>query len=78
MKPVPNILPDPAAIMRAMANELDKNPDKGVFVLETITITQGEMADVIRGMPVYMASLGYSEVSRHAIETLVAQKGDGA
>jgi peptidyl-prolyl cis-trans isomerase C len=73
-RPAPEILPDPGAIMRAMANELDKHPDQGVFVLETITITQGEMADVIRSMPPYLASLGYNEVSRRAIETLVAQK----
>jgi peptidyl-prolyl cis-trans isomerase C len=60
--------------MAAMARELDKNPDQGVFVLETITITQGEMADVIRSMPVSLASLGYAEVSKRAIETLVSQK----
>jgi peptidyl-prolyl cis-trans isomerase C len=45
-----------------------------VFVLQTLTITQGEMADVIRMMPVSMGSLGFAEVSRRAIETLVSQK----
>jgi peptidyl-prolyl cis-trans isomerase C len=63
-----------AVVLSAMAHELDKNPNQGVFVLETITITQGEMADVIRSMPVSMASMGYQEVSKRAIEILVSQK----
>jgi peptidyl-prolyl cis-trans isomerase C len=73
-KPMPEIVPNPAEIMATMAHELDKNPNQGVFVLETITITQGEVADVIRSMPVALASLGYAEVYRRAVETMVSQK----
>jgi peptidyl-prolyl cis-trans isomerase C len=73
-KPMPELLPNPSEMMRQMASELDKNPERGVLDLEKITITQGELADVIRTMPVSMASLGYQAVSRHALDTLVAQK----
>jgi peptidyl-prolyl cis-trans isomerase C len=73
-KPLPPLAANPAEMMAAMAHELDKNPDQGVMVLETITITQSEMADVIREMPVAMASLGFSEVSRRALDILINQK----
>jgi len=60
--------------MQDMAAELDKHPERGVMDLEKITITQGELADVIRSMPASMASLGFETVSRRALDTLVAQK----
>jgi peptidyl-prolyl cis-trans isomerase C len=70
----PRVVPNPDAIMAEMAYELDKHPEQGVFVLETLTITQGEVADVIRSMPVSMAGLGYAEVYKRAVDTLVGQK----
>jgi peptidyl-prolyl cis-trans isomerase C len=73
-KPMPQLIPNPGEIMSQMARELDKHPDQGVFVLETLKITQGEVADVIRTMPVAMASLGYNEVFKRAVDTMVAQK----
>ena len=71
---VPQLAPNPAEVMSLMAHELDKDPDHGVLVLETLKITQAEMADVIRSMPVAMASLGAEEVSRRALQVLVNQK----
>jgi len=73
-KVTPQIAPNPREIMATMARELDKHPDDGVFVLEKTTITQGEVADYIRSMPVAMAGLGYAEVFRRAVDTMVAQK----
>jgi len=70
----PQVVPNPDAIMAEMAHELDKHPNQGVFVLETLTITQGEVADVIRSMPVAMAGLGYAEVYKRAVDTMVGQK----
>jgi peptidyl-prolyl cis-trans isomerase C len=73
-KPPPDLIAYPAALMAAMARELDKNPDQAVLILGTMTITQSEMADVIRAMPPSAANLGFSVVSHRALDTLVAQK----
>lgn len=71
---MPALIPNPTDVMAAIARELDKNPDQGVLVLETITITQAELADVIRGMPASLASLGAEEVTQRAMTVLVNQK----
>jgi peptidyl-prolyl cis-trans isomerase C len=73
-KPMPALTASPAVMMAAMARELDKQPGQAVLVLQTITITQGEMADVIRAMPASAANLGFAVVSRRALDVLIAQK----
>lgn len=73
-EPMRPLIAYPATIMAAMAHELDKQPDQAVLVMQTMTITQGEMADVIRAMPVSAANLGFAVVSRRALDTLIAQK----
>jgi peptidyl-prolyl cis-trans isomerase C len=73
-KPMPALTAYPAVMMAAMARELDKQPDQAVLVLQNITITQGEMADVIRAMPASAANLGFAVVSRRALDVLIAQK----
>jgi peptidyl-prolyl cis-trans isomerase C len=72
--PMPTIQHNPAETMAAMARELDKHPDQGVLVLENITITQADMADVIRTMPPSLANLGFQAVTQRALDVLVAQK----
>ncbi len=69
-----SIFGNPSETMAAMAGHLDKEPNVIVLMLEKVPITQGEMADVIRAMPVGLATMGMEEVSRRALDVLVGQK----
>ncbi len=64
----------PEALLALIAKEYDKEPDHSVLVLGTMAITQGEMAEVIRGLPPTVVNLGFATVSRRALDVLVAQK----
>ncbi len=69
------ILPaDPALVLASMADQLDKKPDFVVLQLETMPITQHDVAGVIRAMPIGMASLSFEDVYRRALEVTVRQK----
>jgi peptidyl-prolyl cis-trans isomerase C len=57
-----------------MARELDRNGDTVVLMIEKVPITQAEMADVVRTMPLSFANLGFAEVSKRALDILVSQK----
>jgi peptidyl-prolyl cis-trans isomerase C len=72
-QPVP-LAANPAEMMAAMAQELDRNGNVVVLMLADKPITQADMADVVRSMPVNFASLGFEEVSRRALDVLVGQK----
>jgi len=74
IEPLPPLAANPAETMAAMARELDRNAATVVLMIETTPITQAEMADVVRSMPVSFASLGFAEVSRRALDILVSQK----
>jgi peptidyl-prolyl cis-trans isomerase C len=65
---------NPADMMTAMADHLDQKPDFVVLQLETLAITQGDVAGVIRAMPPGMANLGYQEVYRRALDVMTRQK----
>jgi len=68
------ILSDPAQALATMADGLDK--DAG-FVLATaagMAITKGDVADVIRAMPVSVASLGFKTLSTRAMDQLLRQR----
>jgi peptidyl-prolyl cis-trans isomerase C len=65
---------NPTEMMAAMASELDRNGNVVVLMLADKPITQADMADVVRTMPVNFASLGFGEVSRRALDVLVSQK----
>ena len=74
-KQVPSSLAaNPAETMAAMAHELDRNGAVVVLMIEKIPITQAEMADVVRTMPVSFANAGFPEVSRRALDVLIGQK----
>jgi hypothetical protein len=66
MSQFPALAANPAETMAAMARELDRNAATVVLMIERTPITQAEMADVVRSMPVSFASLGFAEVSRRA------------
>lgn len=70
----PVLLSEPAATMAEMIHQLEKDPHATVMMLETLPITQADIADVIRTMPVNFASLGFAEVTRRALDVLVSQK----
>jgi peptidyl-prolyl cis-trans isomerase C len=57
-----------------MAEQLDLKPDFVVLQLDTLPITQHDIADAIRAMPVGMANLGFQEVYRRALDVAVRQK----
>jgi len=70
----PVLLADPATGMAEMIRQLEKDPGLVVLMLETLPITQADIADVIRTMPLNFASLGFPEVTRRALDVLVSQK----
>jgi peptidyl-prolyl cis-trans isomerase C len=57
-----------------MLRQLERDPNLVVMTLETLPITQADIADVVRSMPVNFASLGFPEVSRRALDVLISQK----
>jgi peptidyl-prolyl cis-trans isomerase C len=61
-------------MMNAMADHLDVDPGKIVMQLESETVTQGDLAGVIRTLPPGMANLGYQEVFRRALDIMARQK----
>jgi peptidyl-prolyl cis-trans isomerase C len=66
-----SILPYPAQILARMADNLDKNAG---FVVATVAgqpITKGDLADVIRAMPVSLASLGYKALFTRAMDQML-------
>jgi peptidyl-prolyl cis-trans isomerase C len=65
---------DPAGVLTAMADQLDQKPDFVVLQLETLPITQRDVAGVIRAMPIGMASLSFDDVYRRALDVAVRQK----
>jgi len=73
VQPAP-LAANPAEMMAAMAQELDRNGNVVVLMLADKPITQADMADVVRSMPANFASLGFAEVSRRALDVLVSQK----
>lgn len=67
----PAILPYPAQTLALMAANLDKNAN---FVVATVAgqpITKGDLADVIRAMPVSLASLGYKALFTRAMDQML-------
>lgn len=68
------ILMSPHEALLAMADSLDKNPGAAVITIEGRPITQGEAADVIRGLPVSLASLGFKAVYRQALDQLLRER----
>jgi peptidyl-prolyl cis-trans isomerase C len=71
-KPAPS--PNPGSVLNGLADELDKKPDFVVLKLENLLITQADVAGVVRAMPPAMASLGFKEVYRRAMDITVRQK----
>jgi peptidyl-prolyl cis-trans isomerase C len=65
---------NPASTLGAMADQLDQKPDFVVLQLQTMPITQHDVAGVIRTMPNGMAGLSYEDVYRRALEVIVRQK----
>ncbi len=72
--PTPIILSNPAETLTAMADYLDKDPDLVVLTLETLTITQGDLAGVIRAMPPSLANLGFQDIYQRAMDVMTRQK----
>jgi peptidyl-prolyl cis-trans isomerase C len=73
LAPTLSLLSNPAATTAAMANHLDRDPDNVVLTVETLPITQADVANVIRTLPVSLASLGPAEIYRRAMDVLVRQ-----
>jgi peptidyl-prolyl cis-trans isomerase C len=65
---------DPAGLLATMADQLDKKPDFVVLKLESLPITQHDVAGVIRSMPIGMANLDYEEIYRRALDVITRQK----
>ena len=70
----PLILPDPVQAMAGFTGHLDKDRDFVVAKVEGQTITKGDLADVMRGLPPGMAVLGYQTLFRRGMDQLLRQK----
>ncbi len=70
----PALVATPAETLNAIADSLAKNGDAFVAEVGGLVITQNDAADVIRGMPVSMASLGFKELYRRALDQLLREK----
>ena len=70
----PLLLTNPVEAINDMASQLDKRADGVAMEVEGRSITQGEIADVIRAMPPAMASLGLEALYRRALDQLLRQK----
>ncbi len=70
----PLMLPDPVQAMAGFTGHLDKDRDFVVAKVEGQTITKGDLADVIRGLPPGMAVLGYQTLFRRGMDQLLRQK----
>jgi peptidyl-prolyl cis-trans isomerase C len=65
---------NPAASLSAIADHLDTGGDAVAAEVEGRPITQGDVADVIRGMPPNAAALGLDALHRRALDQLIRQK----
>jgi peptidyl-prolyl cis-trans isomerase C len=68
------LLSDPAEMLNTMANHLDQDADTVVLTVDTLPITQRDVANVIRTLPPSLASLGLPSIYRHAMDVLIRQK----
>jgi peptidyl-prolyl cis-trans isomerase C len=66
-----SILPYPAQALALMADSLDKNAGSVVAIAADQPITKGDVADVIRAMPVSLASLGFKALYTSAMDQLL-------
>ncbi len=66
-----SILPYPAQALALMADSLDKNAASVVAIAADQPITKGDVADVIRAMPVSLASLGFKALYTSAMDQLL-------
>jgi len=64
----------PATMLGTMADHLETQPDFVVLNLEGLSITQHDVAGVIRAMPTGMAALGFQKVYQLALDVMVRQK----
>jgi peptidyl-prolyl cis-trans isomerase C len=65
---------NPGDRLAIMADRLDMDPNFVVLQLESLTITQADVADVVRTMPASMGSLEYQDVYRRALDLVTRQK----
>ena len=72
--PKRTLFTNPAEILNTMANHLHHDPDTVVLTVQDQPITQEDLANVIRSLPVSMGSLGTGEVYRRGMDVLIRQK----
>jgi peptidyl-prolyl cis-trans isomerase C len=69
-----SLLPAPAEAMAAMEANLDKDANFEIANVAGQPITKGDVADVMRTMPVSLASLGYKALFTRAMDELLRQR----
>jgi peptidyl-prolyl cis-trans isomerase C len=69
-----SLVANPGDRLAIMADRLDTDPNFVVLQLESLTITQADVADVVRTMPPSMGSLEYQDVYRRALDLVTRQK----
>jgi peptidyl-prolyl cis-trans isomerase C len=72
--PKRSLFTNPAELLTTMANHLHQDPNTVVLTVENEPITQEDLANVIRSLPISMGTLGTGEVYRRGMEVLIRQK----
>lgn len=70
----PMILSNPVEALTAMADKLDQYAGSVAMEVDGQPISEGQVADMIRAMPVSMASLGFAALHQRALDQLFRQK----
>ncbi len=65
---------DLANLLDVMAKQLEDKPNFVVLQLESLSITQGDVAEIVRAMPPAITMLGFAEVYRRALDVTIRQK----
>ena len=71
---LPTIVGEPGDALNAMADSLAKNGALIAASAGGLQITQADVADAMRAMPVSMANLGFPALYRHVLDELMNEK----
>jgi peptidyl-prolyl cis-trans isomerase C len=69
-----NVIHDPAAMLNALADHLDADPNHVALQIGPLPITQDDLAGVIRTMPPSMGNLSGSDLYHRALDVMARQK----
>jgi peptidyl-prolyl cis-trans isomerase C len=73
-RPVTSLPANPAMVLAAVASHLDQDPNLVMLTVDSLPITQADVAGVVWTLPVSFGGLSTPEIFRRAMEVLIRQK----